>query len=105
MNPDEAPIRMHGGHDEETLVRRLLRSLDKAKRLAVMHACGWEDESSISQVISGRAGIKLEQLDALLGVLGLSIQEDEYMDYLRKGNTIGANCCRASASLGYCKAR
>ena len=104
MNAPEIPL-SPVGHDSETLIRRLLRGLDKAKRMDVMAACGWEDESSISQVIGGRAGIKLDQLDALLGVLGLSIQQDEYMAYLRAGNAIGANCCRASASLGYCKAR
>lgn len=88
----------------ETLVRKALTTMSKAKRADVMQAAGWKDESSITQVLNNNAGIKLEQLDAILEVFGLSIVEQWYMDYLARGNAIGANCCRARLSQGTCGA-
>ncbi|MBO9333222.1 hypothetical protein GHR37_29290 [Achromobacter xylosoxidans] len=88
----------------ETLVRKALTTMSKAKRADVMQAAGWKDESSITQVVNNNAGIKLEQLDAILEQFGLSIVEQWYMDYLARGNAIGANCCRARLSQGTCGA-
>ncbi|CCH04036.1 hypothetical protein ACOTCJ_11710 [Achromobacter xylosoxidans] len=88
----------------ETLIRKALTTMSKAKRADVMQAAGWKDESSITQVLNNNAGIKLEQLDAILEVFGLSIVEQWYMDYLARGNAIGANCCRARLSQGTCGA-
>lgn len=88
----------------ETLIRKALTTMSKAKRADVMQAAGWKDESSITQVLNNNAGIKLEQLDAILEEFGLSIVEKWYMDYLARGNTIGANCCRARLSQGTCGA-
>ncbi|KXJ63024.1 hypothetical protein AXY46_03125 [Achromobacter xylosoxidans] len=89
----------------ETLIRKALTTMSKATRAEVMQAAGWKDESSITQVLNNNAGIKLEQLDAILEVFGLSIVEKWYMDYLARGNTIGANCCRARLSQGTCGER
>ena len=105
MNAPVVPFSPSATHGDETLIRRLLRDMDKTQQAEVMSACGWKDVSSISQIVTGNAGIKLDQLDALLGCLGLSIQENWYMEYLGRGNSIGANCCKARASMGYCKAR
>lgn len=88
----------------ETLIRKALTTMSKATRAEVMQAAGWKDESSITQVLNNNAGIKLEQLDAILKVFGLSIVEQWYMDYLARGNAIGANCCRARLSQGTCGA-
>ncbi|WP_241061173.1 hypothetical protein [Achromobacter xylosoxidans] len=88
----------------ETLIRKALTTMSKATRDEVMQAAGWKDESSITQVLNNNAGIKLEQLDAILEVFGLSIVEQWYMDYLARGNAIGANCCRARLSQGTCGA-
>ncbi|CAB3846330.1 MAG: hypothetical protein ACWGIK_00755 [Achromobacter pulmonis] len=88
----------------ETLIRKALTTMSKARRAEVMQAAGWKDESSITQVLNNNAGIKLEQLDAILEVFGLSIVEQWYMDYLARGNAIGANCCRARLSQGTCGA-
>jgi hypothetical protein len=105
MNAPEIPLAHAPAFQGETLIRNLLRSLSKAQRMDILAATGWKDDSSISQVINGGSGIKLEHLDAILRILGLSIQEDWYMDYLGRGNAIGANCCRARASMGICRAR
>lgn len=88
----------------ETLIRKALTTMSKAKRADVMQAARWKDESSITQVLGNNAGIKLEQLDAILEEFGLAIVEKWYMDYLARGNTIGANCCRARLSQGTCGA-
>lgn len=88
----------------ETLIRKALTTMSKSTRAEVMQAAGWKDESSITQVLNNNAGIKLEQLDAILEVFGLSIVEQWYMDYLARGNAIGANCCRARLSQGTCGA-
>lgn len=104
MNAPELAILPTSQPEGETLLRNMLRSMDKAKRMEVMQAAGWKDESSISQVLNGSAGIKLDHLDAVLKVFGLSIVEQWYMDYLARGNSIGANCCRARLSQGTCGA-
>lgn len=105
MNAPAIPLNPVASHGDETLIRRMLRGLDKRQAAEVCRLCNWEDESSLNKIINNHQGIKLEALDALLNFFDLSIQQEEYMAYLRKGNTIGANCCRASESLGYCKAR
>ncbi|MNK69783.1 hypothetical protein D3C87_891790 [compost metagenome] len=105
MSAPELVILPTSQPEGETLLRSMLRNMDKAKRMEVMQAAGWKDESSISQVLNGGSGIKLEHLDAVLKVFGLSIVEQWYMDYLAHGNSIGANCCRARLSQGTCGRR
>lgn len=104
MNAPEIPILPTSQPEGETLLRSLLRNSNKAKRMEVIEAAGWKDDSSINQILNGTAGIKLEHLDAILKVYGLSIVEQWYMDYLARGNSIGANCCRARLSQGTCGA-
>ncbi|MBR8654218.1 hypothetical protein KDH83_13030 [Achromobacter sp. Marseille-Q0513] len=107
MNAPEFPILRSSSDAQpqnETLLRKALTTMSKAKRAEVMQAAGWKDESSITQVLNGNAGIKLEQLDAVLGAFGMAIVEQWYMDYLARGNAIGASCCRARLSQGTCGA-
>ncbi|SOE49099.1 hypothetical protein [Orrella dioscoreae] len=104
MNANVIPIATGSQPQGETLIRKALTSMTKAQRAKVMQAAGWKDESSINQVLNGNAGVKLEQLDAILDVFGLALVEQWYMDYLARGNTIGANCCRARLSQGTCGA-
>lgn len=89
----------------DTLLGQHLDAAAKAKRIDLLTACGWKNDSSISQILKGNAGVMLVDLEPMLEVLGLTIVEKEYMDYLATGNTIGANCCRARASQGFCRAR
>jgi hypothetical protein len=105
MNPAESSQHMPRPHDNETLLRRALLNMSKEQRQAVMRAAGWDDDSSVSKVLTGNAGIKLDQLDAILAIFGLTVAEVDYMNYLAKGNTIGANCCRTRASRGQCGPR
>lgn len=104
MNAPEIPILPVSQAEGETLLRKALTNMSKAKKAEVMKAAGWKDESSITQVVSGNVGIKIDQLDAILEVFGMAIVEQWYMDYLARGNSIGANCCRARLSQGTCGA-
>ncbi|RIQ55243.1 hypothetical protein [Bordetella avium] len=104
MNAPEIPILPASTEEGETLLRKALANMTKAQKLEIMKECGWKDESSITQIINGTVGIKIWQLDAILRVFGMAIVEQWYMDYLARGNSIGANCCRARLSQGTCGA-
>lgn len=94
-------LQQPAGNETETLIRRALGNLDRDARAKVVEATGWDD-SMISKIRSGQAGITLDKLDKLLTALDLSIQEGWYMRYLAQGNQVGAMCCRARMSLGPC---
>lgn len=102
MNLAEAPATTLAAHTQETALRRALTNMTKEQKVAVLRAGDWKDESSISKVLTGNAGIPLDALDQVLGILGLTIVEIDYMNYLAKGNSIGAFCCRARMSQGHC---
>jgi transcriptional regulator with XRE-family HTH domain len=91
-----------GDHIIETQLRAALS--DARRRDQVLAATEW-DRSMISKVMSGDTGITIDKLDALCAVLGLSMVSTEYLDYLARGNAIGANCCRTRASRGQCGPR
>ncbi|ANN70898.1 helix-turn-helix transcriptional regulator [Bordetella bronchialis] len=97
MNPIERPV--SGPRVIETMLRQSMT--DQDLRQTILDATGW-DATMLSKVQSGHAGVTLDKLDALCRAVRVSVVPIDYMDYLARGNTIGANCYCARASMGQC---
>lgn len=77
---------------------------DPAKQADILEATGW-DQSMLSKVRSGQAGITLDKLNPILVACGLVLSTPSYMDYLARGNVIGSNCVCARMGNGECGRR
>lgn len=107
MNAPENTLQQRPAPDaqDDPILVSMIKNLDKRGRMEIAELTGWQDDSSVSHCLSGKVGIPLQKLDAILKYFDLAIVERGYMDYLAKGNAIGANCCKARLSLGFCKTR
>lgn len=96
------PVGLTGPHVIETALRVALTN-DRVKK-DLLEATGW-DSTMPGKVLKRESGITIDKLDAMCRVLGLTIVEVSYMDYLARGNEIGSRCCKARLSMGNCGAR
>jgi len=70
----------------------------------IASAVGWRDpSSSISRVLSGGQGVLLKDLNPLLAACGLVLVDPRYLDWLKYGAQLGANCwCERNNMAGAC---
>lgn len=80
-------------------IRRALD--DPKKRAEICAVTGWES-SDVSRIKAGNQGIKLDNLDDVMKVLGYVCVEPAYMDFLSYGCRVGAACQCAREGRGSC---
>ena len=68
-----------------------LQLTNKRDSQRVKEACGW-DASQVSRILSGQAGITIENLDVMVQALGYVVVSKEYFDAIHELSKIGA-CC------------
>jgi transcriptional regulator with XRE-family HTH domain len=74
---------------------------DQDRQNLILEATGW-DRSMLSKITSGQAGITIDKLDAVLGVLGHSLVTRRYLDAITTLCEVGASCECARQGLGNC---
>lgn len=93
---------LHTHNTVEQIIRSRLGN--PATRDDIAKAVGWKDaSSSASRVLSGQQGIQLRDMNSLLAACGLVLVDPKYLDWLKYGAQLGANCwCERNNMSGAC---
>lgn len=60
------------------------------------------DDSQVSRILSGQAGITIDKLDAVIAAVGMVTTTKGYLDALARLAQTGAGCYCAREGLGDC---
>lgn len=92
----------HAHNTVEQIIRTRLGN--PVTRDDIANAIGWKDaSSSSSRVLSGQQGIQLRDMNSLLAACGLVLVDPKYLDWLKFGAQLGANCwCERNNMAGAC---
>jgi len=103
MSLQHAPVQpLYQAKTVEQIIRSRLGN--PATRDEIATAVGWKDpSSSSSRVLSGQQGIQLKDMNRLIAACGMVLVDPQYLDWLKYGAQLGANCwCERNNMAGAC---